>query len=228
MKLGDIFPNFEADSTEGSIKFYDWLGESWWCALFSHPADFTPVCTTELSRLAKLSPEFAKRGVKILALSCDSVATHREWMKDIDHFGSLNCDGDARFPYPIIADENRKLATELGMLDPFEVDKQGLPLSARAVFIIDPAHRMRLSILYPATTGRNFNEILRTIDSLQLTEKFKVATPADWLVGDKVMVIPSVPESALSQLFPGGVAKIAVPSGRDYMRCAKVPSELPE
>lgn len=163
--------------------------------LFSHPADFTPVCTTELARVVQLQSEFEKRGVKVIALSCDPVETHRKWLNDIKVYAGCSTEG---FPYPIIADEDRKLSTSLQMIDPDERDADGIPLTARAVFIIDPRKRMRLSILYPATTGRNFrwfffliffklifnfcSEILRVIDSLQLTDKHKVATPVDWKV----------------------------------------------
>ncbi|XP_043804154.1 peroxiredoxin-6 isoform X2 [Apis laboriosa] len=173
--LGETFPNFVADSQMGPINFHDWLDNSWGI-LFSHPNDFTPVCTTELARVLKLMPEFEKLGVKVIALSCNSVDSHRKWIEDIKAYAGVT---DKEFPYPIIEDETRKLATLLGMLDPLEVDNNGIPMTARAVFIIDPAKKMRLSILYPATTGRNFDEILRVIESLQLTEKHKVATPVD-------------------------------------------------
>ncbi|XP_046587970.1 peroxiredoxin-6 isoform X2 [Neodiprion virginianus] len=176
--LGEIFPNFTANSDIGQIKFHEWIGDSW-AILFSHPNDFTPVCTTELARVAKLIPEFEKRSVKVIALSCNSVKSHIQWIKDIKAYGEIT---EANFPYPIIEDESRTIVTALGMLDPDEVDSTGLPVSARSVFIIDPKKKMRLSILYPATTGRNFDEILRVIDSLQLTDKHKVATPVDWKV----------------------------------------------
>lgn len=150
-----------------------------WGILFSHPADFTPVCTTELARVLELHSEFNKRHVKCIALSCDPVNKHKKWQDDIKVYAKYN---KSEFPYPIIADERRMIATLLGMLDPDEVDSDGIPLTARAVFIIDPKKKMRLSILYPATTGRNFTEILRVVDSLQLTDKHKVATPVDWVV----------------------------------------------
>jgi 1-Cys peroxiredoxin 6 len=152
VNLGDIFPNFEAETTIGKINFHDWLGDLWG-VLFSHPADFTPVCTTELARVVQLQSEFEKRGVKVIALSCDPVETHRKWLNDIKVYAGCSTEG---FPYPIIADEDRKLSTSLQMIDPDERDADGIPLTARAVFIIDPRKRMRLSILYPATTGRNF------------------------------------------------------------------------
>ena len=150
--LGETFPNFVAETQIGTINFHDWLGDSWGI-LFSHPNDFTPVCTTELARVAKLMPDFEKLGVKVIALSCNSVDSHHRWIEDIKAYGELT---DTEFPYPIIEDESRKLATLLGMLDPAELDSHGIPMTARAVFIIDSAKKMRLSILYPATTGRNF------------------------------------------------------------------------
>uniref|UniRef100_A0A3B4A4T6 Peroxiredoxin-6 n=1 Tax=Periophthalmus magnuspinnatus TaxID=409849 RepID=A0A3B4A4T6_9GOBI len=176
--LGDVFPNFEADTTIGRIKFHDFLGDSWGI-LFSHPKDFTPVCTTELACAAKVSDEFKKRGVKMIALSLDSVEDHYKWSKDVMAFGNA---AGSPLPYPIIADEKRELSVQLGMLDPDEMDKDGMPLTARCVFVIGPDKKLKLSILYPATTGRNFDEILRVIDSLQLTAQKKVATPVDWKV----------------------------------------------
>ncbi|XP_015171111.1 PREDICTED: peroxiredoxin-6 isoform X2 [Polistes dominula] len=152
--LGETFPNFTAETQNGKINFHDWLGDSWGI-LFSHPHDFTPVCTTELAKVAKLMPEFNRLGIKVIALSCNSVDSHHKWIEDIKSYGEIT---DEEFPYPIIEDESRRLATMLGMLDPAELDSQGLPVSARAVFIIDPSKKMRLSILYPATTGRNFEK----------------------------------------------------------------------
>ncbi|XP_029355990.1 peroxiredoxin-6 [Echeneis naucrates] len=212
--LGDEFPNFEADTTIGRIKFHDFLGGSWGI-LFSHPKDFTPVCTTELACAARISDEFKKRGVKMIALSIDSVEDHRHWSKDVMAF---NSEAGSPLPFPIIADDKRELAVQLGMLDPDERDKEGLPLTARCVFVIGPDKKMKLSILYPATTGRNFDELLRVIDSLQLTAQKKVATPVDWKPGDKVMVIPSLSEAEAATLFPNGVTTKEVPSGKKYLR----------
>uniref|UniRef100_A0A1Q3FC68 1-Cys peroxiredoxin n=1 Tax=Culex tarsalis TaxID=7177 RepID=A0A1Q3FC68_CULTA len=212
LQLGDQFPNFTADTTTGKIDFHEWCGNSW-VILFSHPADFTPVCTTELSAVARLVPEFAKRNVKPIALSCDSAESHRQWIADIKDYGKL-----AEFSYPIIDDEDRSLAVKLNMLDKDEIGSAGLPLTCRAVFVIDPSKKLRLSLLYPATTGRNFNEILRAIDSLQLTDKMRVATPADWTPGQWCMVQPSVKEEDLPKLFPGGVTKVDLPSGKQYLR----------
>ncbi|XP_061680796.1 peroxiredoxin-6 [Syngnathoides biaculeatus] len=212
--LGDEFPNFEADTTIGRIKFHDFLGGSW-AILFSHPKDFTPVCTTELACAAGLSDKFAKRGVKMIALSVDSVEDHRGWSKDVMGF---NSQASNPLPFPIIADERRELATKLGMLDPDEIDGDGIPVTARCVFVIGPDKRLKLSVLYPATTGRNFDELLRVIDSLQLTAQKKVATPVDWKPGDKVMVLPNVSDAEAATLFPNGVTTREVPSGKKYLR----------
>jgi len=204
-------PNFEVDTTAGRIKFHDWLGGSW-AILFSHPADYTPVCTTELSMAQKLAPEFQKRGVKMIALSVDTVSEHNGWIKDIKNYTNDS------FCYPIISDPNRDIAVQLGMIDPDEKDKAGMPVTARAVFIIGPDKKMKLSLLYPATTGRNFDEIIRVIDSLQLTAVKKVATPVNWKPGDEAMVIPPVKDEELATIFPKGVRKETVPSGKNYMR----------
>ncbi|XP_024134523.1 peroxiredoxin-6 [Oryzias melastigma] len=212
--LGDVFPNFEADTTAGRIKFHEFLGNSWGI-LFSHPRDFTPVCTTELACAAKIEQEFKKRGVKMIALSIDSVEDHKNWSKDVMAF---NDNAGSPLPFPIIADDNRELSVQLGMLDPDEKDKDGLPLTARCVFVIGPDKKLKLSILYPATTGRNFDEILRAIDSLQLTAQKKVATPVDWKPGEKVMVIPSLSDAEAASLFPNGVTTKDLPSGKKYLR----------
>ncbi|XP_076643176.1 peroxiredoxin 6a [Halictus rubicundus] len=216
--LGETFPNFDAETQNGTINFHNWLGNSWGI-LFSHPNDFTPVCTTELARVAKLMPEFKKLGVKVIGLSCNSVDSHRKWIEDIKSYGEIKDE----FPYPIIEDESRKLASSLGMLDPAEVDGYGIPMSARAVFIIDPAKKMRLSILYPATTGRNFDEILRVIESLQLTEKYKVATPADWKIGQDVMIQPTVSEDEAKTLYDN-IKTLTLPSGKTYLRIVPQPT----
>ncbi|KAL4000278.1 nucleobindin [Sarotherodon galilaeus] len=216
--LGDEIPNFEADTTIGRIKFHDFLGNSWGI-LFSHPRDFTPVCTTELARAAKISNEFKKRGVKMIALSIDSVADHNSWSKDVM---AVSKKADTDLPFPIIADDKRELSVQLGMLDPDEKDKDGMPLTARCVFVIGPDKKLKLSILYPATTGRNFDELLRVIDSLQLTAQKKVATPVDWKPGDKVMVIPSLSDAEAASLFPNGVTTEEVPSGKKYLRYTQI------
>lgn len=219
LNLGDEFPNFKADTTIGPIQFHEWIGDSW-AILFSHPSDFTPVCTTELGRVANLISEFEKRGVKVIALSCDSVESHKKWIQDIKSYAKHSGDG---FPYPIIADENREIAVHLGMLDPVEKDKDGLPLTCRAVFVIGPGKKLRLSMLYPATTGRNFDEILRAVDSLQLTEKKNVATPADWKSGGECMVLPTLTDEEANELFPKGFFVINLPSGKPYLRFTPQP-----
>jgi len=217
VKLGEIVPNFSADSTDGPMEFHAWLGGSWGI-LFSHPADYTPVCTTELGRVQALSHEFRKRGVKLAALSCDSTESHRGWINDILAYNNLT-----EFSYPIIADPDRDIATLYGMLDPDEKDAAGIPLTARAVFIVGPDKRLKLSILYPATTGRNFDEIIRVIDSLQLTATKKVATPVDWKQGGSCMVVPSVKQEDVAGLFPKGVKVHQVPSGKVYLRTTPQP-----
>merc|ERR1712200_45841 len=209
---GDIVPNFDADTTEGTINFHEWLGGSW-AILFSHPADYTPVCTTEFGRVQKLIPEFKKRGFKLAALSCDDVESHKGWIEDIKAYNKLDS-----FDYPIIADPNRHIGNLYGMMDPDEIDAKGIPLTARAAFVVGPDKKLKLSILYPATTGRNFDEIIRVIDSLQLTAVKKVATPVNWKPGDEAMVIPPVKDEELATIFPKGVRKEQVPSGKNYMR----------
>jgi len=217
VNLGDVFPNFTANSTVGELTLHDFLGESWGI-LFSHPADYTPVCTTELGRVAQLAPEFTKRNVKLLAVSCDGVEAHHGWIKDIQAYNNLTGD----FPYPILADEKRELAVQLGMVDPDEKDASGMPLTARAVFIIGPDKKLKLSILYPATTGRNFDELLRVLDSLQLTANKKVATPVDWKCGGSCMVLPSIPKDQAATLFPNHKVH-QVPSGKEYLRTTPQP-----
>jgi len=218
MNLGDTFPNFKAKTTEGEIDFHEWIADTW-AVMFSHPADFTPVCTTELARAAQLVPEFQKRNVKLIALSCDTVTSHLDWTKDIQAYGNLSSD----FPYPIIDDSSRELAVKLNMLDKDEIGSAGLPLTCRAVFVIDPAKRLRLSILYPASTGRNFDEVLRVIDSMQLTDRNKVATPVDWKQGDWCMVLPNVKDEELGALYPKGVDVTQMPSGKKYIRKTPCP-----
>ncbi|KAL6260121.1 hypothetical protein P5V15_007658 [Pogonomyrmex californicus] len=219
--LGEIFPDFIADTQMGTIRFHEWLDNSWGI-LFSHPNDFTPVCTTELAQVMKLMPEFNRLGVKVIALSCNSIESHVKWIEDIKSYAGLT---GQEFPYPIIEDKSRKLITLLGMLDPAERDQEtGLPMSARAVYIIDPNKKMRLSILYPATTGRNFDEILRTIESLQLTEKYKVATPVNWKKGDDVMIDPSVSDEEAKKCY-SDINTIYVPSGKTYMRLVPQPTD---
>ncbi|KAI3375221.1 hypothetical protein L3Q82_021713 [Scortum barcoo] len=194
--LGDVLPDFEAETTTGTIRFHEYLGDSWGI-LFSHPKDYTPVCTTELGRAARLSGEFSKRGVKLIALSIDCLEDHHGWTK-------RTVNGSWQWPW--------------ACWTPVEKDKDGLPLTARCVFIIGPDKRLKLSVLYPATTGRNFDEILRVVDSLQITAGKRVATPADWRPGDCVMVPPSMSEEEAASLFPEGVFSKDLPSGKKYLR----------
>ncbi len=193
LQLGDEAPNFTAETTEGTINFHQWIG-SGWAVLFSHPKDFTPVCTTELGRLAKLKPEFDKRGVKVLGLSVDPLDDHKAWASDIEE--TQGC----ALNFPLIADPKREVANLYGMIHPNANDT----LTVRSVFVIGPDKKIKLSLTYPASTGRNFDELLRVIDSLQLTVKHKVATPVDWKQGGDVIIVPSVSDDDAKKLFPSG------------------------
>jgi alkyl hydroperoxide reductase subunit AhpC len=193
LQLGDIAPDFEADTTEGRIHFHDWLGNSWG-VLFSHPKDFTPVCTTELGYTARLKPEFDKRGVKVMGLSVDPLDAHKRWSKDIEETQGVAPN------FPMIADADRKIADLYGMIHPNASDT----LTVRSAFIIGPDKKIKLSINYPASTGRNFDEILRVIDSLQLTAKHQVATPVNWKSGEDVIIVPSVSDEDASKKYPQG------------------------
>jgi alkyl hydroperoxide reductase subunit AhpC len=199
LRLGDKAPNFTADTTQGKVEFHTFKKDSW-AILFSHPEDFTPVCTTELGAVAKLAPEWEVRGVKVIGLSCNTLESHEKWIEDI------NETQNALVKFPIIADASRDVATLYSMLDkqdPTNVDKKGMPLTVRSVFIIDPSNVIRLIITYPASTGRNFDEILRVVDSLQLTEKHKVCTPVNWLPGQEVIIPPTVSNEDAAKKFPG-------------------------
>jgi 1-Cys peroxiredoxin 6 len=220
-QLGKVFPDFEAETTQGRISFHEWLGDSWGI-LFSHPADYTPVCTTELARVVDYTEKFAARNVKMIALSCDSVEDHLGWSKDVESFNARGGKVKKDLTFPIIADPDRKLAVKFGMLDPDEIDAQGIPLPARAVFIVGSDKKLKLSILYPATTGRNFDEIIRVIDSLQLTATKKVATPVDWKAGDRCMVLPNIPPAEAKDLFPEHET-VNLPSGKVYLRLTPQP-----
>uniref|UniRef100_A0A8C3TXV2 Peroxiredoxin-6 n=1 Tax=Catharus ustulatus TaxID=91951 RepID=A0A8C3TXV2_CATUS len=215
--LGDEAPNFEADTTHGPIRFHDFLGDSWGI-LFSHPRDFTPVCTTELGRAAKLAPEFSKRNVKMIALSIDSVQDHLSWCK-VTALGSVQ--GTACSPTQAWRDRCH-IPNALCSLIQEESNITAVPLAKR-VFVFGPDKKLKLSILYPATTGRNFDEILRVVDSLQLTAYKKVATPVDWKPGDSVMVVPSLPEEEAKKLFPKGIFTKELPSGKKYLRYTPQP-----
>ena len=209
LRLGDTAPDFTQDSTEGPIQFHKWLGDSWG-VLFSHPKDFTPVCTTELGYTAKLKDEFAKRNVKVLAVSVDAVREHKAWVGDIEE--TQNC----KVNFPILADPDRKVADLYDMIHPNANDT----LTVRSVFIIDPKKKIRLIITYPAGTGRNFDEILRVIDSLQLTDSHSVATPVNWKQGEDVIIVPSIQDpDVLKQKFPKGYKTL-----KPYLRTTPQPN----
>lgn len=193
LQLGDIVPDFTAETTEGPIRFHDWLGTSWG-VLFSHPKNYTPVCTTELGYTAKLKPEFERRNVKAIGLSVDKLEDHHGWAKDIEETQG------AALNFPLIADADRKVADLYDMIHPNASDT----FTVRSVFVIDPNKKLRLSLTYPASTGRNFDEILRVIDSLQLTDKHKVATPVNWKQGEDVIIVPALKNEDAAKLFPDG------------------------
>ncbi|GAC1704428.1 MAG: peroxiredoxin [Flavisolibacter sp.] len=207
LRLGDKAPNFKAQTTEGSIDFYEYLGDGWG-VLFSHPADYTPVCTTELGRTALLKEEFAKRNVKVIAVSVDPLDKHHGWVKDINE--TQNCTVD----FPIIADENKEVAGLYDMIHP----NASATATVRSLFVIGPDKAVKLTITYPASTGRNFHEVLRVIDSLQMTAKHSVATPANWQHGEDVIVVPSVSTEDAIKKFPKGV-KVVKP----YLRYTPEP-----
>jgi len=209
LQLGDTVPDFTQDSSEGPIHFYEWM-EDKWVVLFSHPADYTPVCTTELGEVAKLKPEFDKRNVKVIALSVDDTKSHEGWIKDINETQKTTVN------YPILADADRKVSNLYGMIHP----NANPNVTVRSVFVIDPNKKLRLTITYPPSTGRNFDEILRVIDSLQLTDQYSVATPANWKDGDDCVVVPSMPTEEAKQKFPKGVTEI-----KPYLRMTPQPNK---
>ncbi len=193
IRLGDEAPNFTAETTEGTISFHEWLGDGWG-VLFSHPKDFTPVCTTELGAVAKITEDFKKRNVKVLAVSVDALDSHKGWIKDINE--TQQC----TVSYPIIADPERKVANLYDMIHPNAVDN----MTVRSVFVIGPDKKVKLTLTYPASTGRNFDEILRVVDSLQLTAKHQVATPANWKDGEDCIIVPAVKDEEIPSKFPKG------------------------
>ena len=210
IRLGDIAPDFEQDSSVGTIRFHEWLGDSWG-VLFSHPADFTPVCTTELGFTAKLKDEFAKRGVKAIALSVDPVDSHHKWIEDINETQNTTVN------FPILADADRKVSDLYDLIHPNANDT----LTVRSLFVIDPNKKVRLTITYPASTGRNFHEILRVIDSLQLTDSYKVATPANWKDGEEVVIVPSLQDpDEIKKRFPKGYRAV-----KPYLRLTPQPNK---
>ena len=207
LQLGDIAPDLQQDSTDGPISFHQWAGDNW-VVLFSHPKDFTPVCTTELGEVARLKPEFEKRNAKVIGLSVDPLDDHNAWCGDIEE-----TQGQA-LNFPLLADADRKVANLYGMIHPNANDT----LTVRSVFVIDPNKKIRLTITYPASTGRNFDEILRVIDSLQLTDGYKVATPVNWNDGDDVIIVPSLSNEDAQKLFPEGWDE-----KKPYLRMVKQP-----
>ncbi len=208
LRLGDIAPNFKAQTSKGDIDFYEYLGNGWG-VLFSHPADYTPVCTTELGRTASLQAEFEKRNVKVLALSVDGLDKHAGWINDINETQNTSVE------FPIIADQDKSIANQYGMIHPNASET----FTVRSLFIIGPDKKVKLMITYPASTGRNFHEVLRVIDSLQLTAQYSVATPADWKEGEDVIVVPAVSTEDAIQKFPKGVTVV-----KPYLRYTPQPN----
>ena len=208
IRLGDIAPDFTAETTAGSIRFHEYLGNGWG-VLFSHPKDFTPVCTTELGRVAKLEPEFRKRNCKVVGLSVDDLKSHMDWAADIEETQGVALN------FPLIADHDRKIATLYDMIHPEANDT----FTVRSVFIVGPDKRVKLMITYPASTGRNFDEILRVIDSLQLTSDFSVATPSDWKEGEDVIIVPTLSDDEARKKFPKGFRTV-----KPYLRVTPQPT----
>jgi len=209
IRLGDEAPDFTAETTEGAINFHEWIGDSW-CILFSHPADFTPVCTTELGYMSKIKDDFAKRGVKILAISVDPLDSHKEWINDINETQNTSVD------YPLIADPDKKVAVLYDMIHPNASEK----LTVRSVFVIGPDKKVKLTLTYPASTGRNFNELLRVVDSLQLTANHQVATPVNWNDGDDCIVVPALSDEEAEKRFPKGFERV-----KPYLRVTPQPNK---
>lgn len=208
LQLGDVAPDFTAQTTEGEISFHQWLGDSWGI-LFSHPADFTPVCTTELGEVARLKHEFDKRNTKVIAVSVDSVESHHQWIPDINETQQTNVN------YPIIADEDRKVAQLYGMIHPNATEKT----TVRSVFVIGPDKKVKLTLTYPASTGRNFPEIIRVLDSLQLTADYSVATPVNWKHGEDCIIVPAIKDEDIPAKFPKGHTVI-----KPYLRTTPQPN----
>ncbi|KAL4246667.1 peroxiredoxin family protein [Abortiporus biennis] len=218
LRLGSIAPDFEADTTEGPIRFHEWAGDSW-VMLFSHPGDFTPVCTTELADVSQRLPEFVKRNVKVIGISADAIQTHYEWIEDIIEIG--NKTAPTCVEYPLIGDGDRKISLLYDMLDQQDttnVDEDGLPYTIRTVFLIDPKKIIRTLLQYPAAVGRNFDEVIRVIDALQLSDKHPIVTPSNWLPGRDVIVHPKVSDEDAKKIFPDIHAEPKVP----YLRMTHV------
>ena len=209
LRLGDIAPDFEAQTTQGTLNFHEWLGDSWG-VLFSHPADFTPVCTTELGTVANYYPLFEKRNTKVIALSVDGLDSHHEWIKDINETQHTTVN------FPIIADQSKEIANLYDMMHPNASET----FTVRSVFVIGPDKKVKLTLTYPASTGRNFDELLRVIDSLQLTANYSVATPANWKDGEKVVITPAVKDEDIAAKFPKGYERI-----KPYLRMTPQPNK---
>lgn len=209
LQLGDTVPNFTQQSSEGEINFYDWAGDSW-VVFFSHPADYTPVCTTELGEVSRLKPEFEKRNAKVIALSVDDTDSHRGWIDDINETQNTTVN------YPILADADKSVSDAYGMIHP----NANAKVTVRTVFVIDPNKKLRLTLTYPPSTGRNFEEILRVIDSLQLTDNYGVATPVNWKDGEDVVVVPSISTEEAKQKFPKGLTEV-----KPYLRLTPQPNK---
>ncbi len=209
LRLGDEAPNFTAETTEGTVNFHEWLGDGWGI-LFSHPKDFTPVCTTELGAMAKITSEFKKRNVKVIAISVDPLDSHKGWIKDINETQNANVN------FPMIADPERKVATLYDMIHPNALDN----MTVRSVFVIGGDKKIKLMITYPASTGRNFDEILRVVDSLQLTAKYQVATPVNWKDGEDCIIVPAVTDDQIPSKFPKGHRAV-----KPYLRYTPQPNK---
>ena len=208
LRLGDPVPDFTAETTEGPIRFHEWLGDKW-AVLFSHPKDFTPVCTTELGYVAKIKPEFEKRGVKVIGLSVDPMKDHEGWIKDINETQKTTVN------FPMIADPDRKISVLYDMIHPNASEN----FTVRSVFVIGPDKKVKLTLTYPASTGRNFDELLRVIDSLQLTANYQVATPVNWKAGEDCIIVPAVPDADVPKKFPKGSRRI-----KPYLRYTPQPN----
>ncbi|XP_024986687.1 1-Cys peroxiredoxin [Cynara cardunculus var. scolymus] len=216
LTIGDSLPNLQVDTTHGAIKLHDYVADSF-TIIFSHPGDFTPVCTTELGAMAAYAHKFKERGVKLLGLSCDDVQSHKEWIKDIEAYNN-----GKKVTYPIAADPTREIIKQLNMVDPDERDSSGDIVPSRALHIVGPDKKIKLSFLYPASTGRNLDEVIRVVDSLLKASKHKIATPANWKDGEEVVIAPSVSNDEARKLFPGGFKTADLPSKKDYIRFTHV------
>ncbi|KAJ4978950.1 hypothetical protein NE237_009730 [Protea cynaroides] len=216
LTIGDALPNLEVETTCGRFMLHDFVGQDW-VIIFSHPGDFTPVCTTELAKVAAHTERFEDRGVKLLGLSCDDIQSHNNWIKDIESYS-----GGCKVKFPIIADPKREIIKELNMVDPDEKDATGNQVPSRALHVVAGDKKIKLSILYPATIGRNMDEILRAVDALQKTANHKVATPVNWMPGEPVVIHPSLSNDQAKEMFPHGYSTAELASGNDYLRFTNV------